>query len=193
MRQQVYLFGGHGRAFYDDSAMTTVGDRRVPVQIQVEVRGGVAEPDLSLKIQVRQGVPVYTEVVLRARPDGPEIRAKDLTYIYLNDWLEQIVAACTFTQGESGHWMVQTIGGERGKAERVAAVANLRRVRTGRSRTPRERLLKIAETYREHVNDRPTEAVSRAFGVSHATAARYVRQARDAGLLPPTTPGKKKA
>ena len=41
--------------------------------------------------------------------------------------------------------------------------------------------------------DRPTEAVARSFGVSHRTAARYVQQARAAGHLPKTDPGKKKA
>jgi hypothetical protein len=50
-----------------------------------------------------------------------------------------------------------------------------------------------AKIYRQHIDDRPTEAVSRAFGKSHRTAARWVQQAREAGLLPDTTPGKRKA
>ncbi|KZS80269.1 hypothetical protein B4U45_27885 [Mycobacterium persicum] len=187
------MFGGHGRAFYDEGAMTTVGDRQVPQQIYVEVRGGTSEPDLGLKIEVRQGVPVYTELVLRARPDGPEIRDKDLSYVYLSDWLEEIVAACTWAQDQTGHWMVQTIGGEKGKGERAAAVANVRRVRTGRSRMSQEQLQKVAEVYREHIDTRPTQAVAAAFGKSDRMAARYVDLARKAGLLPPTSPGKKKA
>jgi DNA-binding transcriptional regulator LsrR (DeoR family) len=73
------------------------------------------------------------------------------------------------------------------------ALANVRRARSGRPCISRERLQKVAEIYREHIDDRPTEAVSRTFGISHRTAARYVQQARESGLLPDTTPGKRKA
>jgi hypothetical protein len=187
------VFGGHGRAFYDDDAMTAVGDRMVPQSIYVEVCGSTVEPDLGLKIEVRQGIPVYTELVLRARADGPEIRDKDLGYVYLNDWLEEIVAACTSSLDSSGHWMTQTIGGAQGRAEARSAAANVRRVRRGRSRLTPEQLEQVAQVYREHFDTRPTQAVAAAFGKSDRTAARYVDEARKAGILPPTSPGQKKA
>jgi hypothetical protein len=120
---------------------------------------GAEKLDLEMKIEVRQGIPVYTELTLRARPDGPEIRDKDLESLYLGEWLEEIVAGCS--------WTLPTESG----------------------RT----LILVAEVYREHVSERPTEAVSRVFGVSHRTAARYVQQARESGHLPETTPGKRKA
>lgn len=140
-----------------------------------------------MTIEVREGIPVYTEVCLRARPDGPEVRSKDLEYVYLNDWLEQIVAACSWTNpGPAG--VIAT----KNKPS-VDAVANVRRVRTGRRRVPKGRAEEVAKIYRQHVDGRPTEAIQNAFGVSHRTAARYVQDARKAGLLPPTTPGRKNA
>ena len=141
-----------------------------------------------MTIEVRQGIPVYTEVTLQARPDGPEVRRRDLD-LPLDRWLELIVAACSLVGAvdASGRTtLVQPI-------EDRAALMNVRRARSGRPRIPQERLEKVADVYREHIEDRPTEAVSGAFGVSHRTAARYVQQAREGGLLPDTTPGKRKA
>ncbi len=143
-----------------------------------------------MKIEVRQGIPVCTEVTLTARPDGPEVRDKDLEYLRLSDWLEQIVALASMKY--SGSFP----GGVTGWAKPVddyTALRDIRRHRSGRPRMSRERLQKIADVYREHFDSRPTDAVRRAFGVSDRTAARYVDHARKAGLLPSTTPGKKKA
>jgi hypothetical protein len=54
------------------------------------------------------------------------------------------------------------------------ALRDIQRIRSGRSRMSVERLQKIADVYRQHVDDRPTEAVARAFGVSHRTSFIYV-------------------
>ncbi len=191
MTHSIEFWHGHGLATWDiDAARVVVGDRLVPEQISVNVRGGPSTPDLSMKIEVRQGIPVCTEVTLTARPDGPEVRDKDLEYLRLGDWLEQIVALASMKF--SGSFP----GGVTGWAKPVddyTALRDIRRLRSGRSRMSPERLQKIADVYRQHVDARPTEAVARAFGVSHRTAARYVDQARKADLLPPTSPGKKKA
>jgi hypothetical protein len=172
LTQGFTFWGGHGRANYE-TADVVVGDRLVPSEIFVNVRGGISTPDFAMKIEVRQGIPVCTEVSLTARPDGPEIREKDLKYLRLNDWLEQIVAQCSMKYSSSG--------GVTGWAKPVddwGALADMQ---------------KVAEIYRQHFDKRPTEAVARSFGVSHRTAARYVQQARAAGHLPDTDRGRKKA
>ncbi len=51
----------------------------------------------------------------------------------------------------------------------------------------------VARAYREHIDTTPTRAVQLAGNYSERTAARRVQQARAAGLLPKTTPGKRKA
>jgi hypothetical protein len=183
------FWGGHGRATYGDD-LSLVGDRMVPSPISVEIRGGPSQPDLSMTIEVRQGIPVWTEVCVRARPDGPEVREKDLSRVHLKLWLEQIVAvASAKVSGVPGQWGV----GWSKPVDDASALSDIRQARSGRSRISQERLSKVAEVYRENIHDRPTEAVKRAFDLSHRTAARYVQQARERGLLPATSPGKKKA
>lgn len=185
---------GFGTAKYDAESpddWAQVGDRWVPRRIFVH-SPMADQPDLTMTIEVRQGIPVYAEVAVRARPDGPDIRRKDLDDLPLDDWLEQIVAACSLIATELDESGRPKSLRKKG-SDRRAAMANARRVRSGRPRISSERLQKVAEIYREHIADRPTIAVTRAFGVSHRTAARYVQQARESGLLPDTTPGKRKA
>jgi hypothetical protein len=195
MARRTMTFGVAGgepllSATWDNRAQEVqVGDRWIPPEILVTSRTD-SEPDLMMKIEVRKGIPVWSEVTFRARPDGPEVRKRDLD-IPLDDWLELIVAACSMSVGS-----VDSTGRATSllrPIEDPAALTNVRRVRSGRPRIAHEHLQKVAEIYREHIEGRPTEAVSRAFGVSHRTAARHVQQARDAGLLTGTTPGKRKA
>lgn len=165
-----------------------VGDRWIPPEILVTSRTAT-EPDLVAKIEVRKGIPVYTEVTLRARPDGPEVRSRNLD-LPLDDWLEQIVAAWSHVGGIDSAGRLTTLIQP---LQDPGALTNVRRVRSGRPRKSDEHLHKVAEIYREHEQQRPTEAVMRAFGTSYRTAARDVQKARIAGILPATTPGKRKA
>ncbi|MFA7322837.1 MAG: hypothetical protein WC005_00590 [Candidatus Nanopelagicales bacterium] len=50
-----------------------------------------------------------------------------------------------------------------------------------------------AQIYRENVHGTPIEAVADALGLSYRTASRRVEKARDQGLLPRTSQGKRKA
>lgn len=170
-------------------AEVQIGDRWIPAEVIVTSRTE-SEPDLMMKLVVRKGIPVWSEVQLLARPDGPEVRQRDLN-LPLDDWLELIVSSLSMSVGSrdlTGRATLLLL-----PIEDPAALTNVRRVRSGRPRKPVEHLQKVAEIYRDHVDGRPTEAVAAAFGKSHRTAARYVEDARKAGLLPPTTPGKRKA
>lgn len=53
-------------------------------------------------------------------------------------------------------------------------------------------LERVAAVYLEHVADKPVEAVAEDLDCSRATASRRIKAAADAGLLPPTTPGRKR-
>lgn len=182
MTHSFTFWDGAGTATWDFADMV-VGDRLVPQEINVSIRGGVKQPDLDMKIEVRDGIPQWTEVFLRSRPGGPEVRTKDLTAIRLDDWLEQIVAECSLKKSGTG-W---------GKpVQDLSAVRDIRAARrTPRTVTP-ELVSAAAEIYKTHFDDRPTDAVARSFGVSYRTAARYVQHARDAGLLSKTEQGRKK-
>lgn len=178
------FWSGHGQATHQlggDSVL--VGDRLIPREIFVYVRGGMSQPDMEMKIEVREGIPECVELILRARPDGPEIRDKDVAVIRVGDWLERIVAMCSMKR--SGMGFSKPVNDR-------TALGDITRIRTRRPRISREHLKNVAEVYRQHFDKRPTEAVARTFDVSHRTAARYVQQARAAGHLPETDPGKKK-
>jgi hypothetical protein len=153
----------------------------VPQTIVVSIDGGLNQPDYMMKVEVRQGLPQWTEVTLRARADGSEVRDKDLTAVRLDAWLQQIVA------------MVSTIGGSKPLADTKPALTDIGLAMKGRPRISREHLEQVANIYRDHIDGRPTEAVATAFGKDRRTAARYVRLARDAGYLPDTTRGKRNA
>lgn len=174
----VRLFRGAGRASAAGEPVP-VGDRLVPRIIEVEVAADGTDPALRMRIEVRQGVPVYTQVALV----GDDIRQKDLMNLFLNDWLSQIVAALAFNADGT-----KPFEEGRGDAIRTIEVA-----RKKRNRRDPKLLNRVAEIYREHFDTgKPTQAVERAFGVSKRTAIRYVQDARAAGLLPATVPGKKK-
>jgi Family of unknown function (DUF6214) len=174
------FFDGRGRAEYLPSERVPVGNRQVPQTIVVSIRGGSNQPDYQMKIEVRRGVPQWTEVTLRARPYGAEVRDKDLSVVRLDTWLQQIVA------------MVSTIGGSKPQNDQKA-LTDIGLAMKGRPRISREHLKEVAEIYRAHIDSNPTEKVAAAFGKDRRTAGRYVRQARDAGLLPPTSRGKRNA
>ena len=182
-----------------------VGDRWVPPVIVVNLPGGAAQPSLEMTIEVRQGIPVCAELRLSARADGPEVRDKDLRAVRIESLIEQAVARCSMRQVDPSEIprmspadLADGIPAENYEAARRVRkenLANVRRARAGRPRVSRERLAKVAELYRAHIDSQPVEAVRAAFGVSYRTAARYVELCRsdEYRLLPKTSPGRKKA
>ncbi|HET6915904.1 MAG TPA: DUF6214 family protein [Acidimicrobiales bacterium] len=50
-----------------------------------------------------------------------------------------------------------------------------------------------AQIYRDNIDEAPTMAVAQALDVSRRTASRLITEAREQGLLPVTTQGKKQA
>lgn len=168
----------------------------VPQTIFVELPGGDNQPSLSMTIEVRQGVPMCAELQFTARPKGPEVRDKDLRAVYIDDWIEQIVAVCSMPyELVPADDPTKTVIRATFSAPTPDDQLNVSRARTGRARVSQERLAKVAEIYRAHIDRRPTEAVRRHFNVSYRTAARWVELCRtdECGLLPKTTRGQRKA
>jgi hypothetical protein len=50
----------------------------------------------------------------------------------------------------------------------------------------------VARIYQEHLDAHPAKAVALLGGYTERTAARRIKEAENAGLLPPTTPGRKR-
>jgi hypothetical protein len=188
-----------GEAKYDQMELVPVGDRFVPQHISVHFPGDDDQPTLDLGIDIIGGVPMCTELKMAKKPDGREVRSKDLRIIRIEDWLEYIVAACSHSYETDGS--ATTIrdhpndGPTAADKRRVSDVRQpVRNANRGRRSIDREFLERVAAVYRDHFDDRPGVAIEKAFGVKKRTAAWYVELCRSDNykLLPKTeSKGKK--
>lgn len=191
-----------GEANYRLSSLTPIGASRsssrawlsgvpgvaVPAEIDVDFSRDRSAPIKTMKIEVREGVPMCTEIRLVARSDGRGLRAADLESIDIAGWVEDILSECTFDIGVDGGLTMR-----RGSREGRNAIRDAQRV--GRRKVTPDLLARAAEVYRDHIDAKPIEAVSDEFGVGYRTAARYVEMCRsdEFRLLPKTHKGKRRA
>ncbi len=177
---------------FDHDKWERLSDRWVPRRIDVDFPGDGSEPSLSMVLEVRDGVPVCASVAITSRPGSREVRRQDLGAVPVEDWVESLfaVAAHQAETTEAG----DVVLGWGSRDIRDAARKDVELARRGlRRKVTPSFLADVADTYREHVNDQPVQAVRARFGVKQRTAAGYIEQARKQGLLPPTTRGKAKA
>jgi hypothetical protein len=141
---------------------------RIPSRVRLHMPGDLRGPELHLTFRISNGVAACTELYLEAK-GGKAIRAKDARDAarVLLDWSEDILEIFT-------------------KAHQTVRPPRARKI-TGQV------LAQVAATYRRNLDRNPTRAVADHFGITRPTAGRWVTTARQAGLLPPTTPGKKRA
>jgi hypothetical protein len=171
-----------------------VGDHYVPRHVVMQGEGEDGHPDIELRFEVRDGRPTCVGLEIRAKADGRGVRAADLQMFNLD-----VLTADAFTEfatpveagDRSAEGGVTAWGLDRREAE--AANREFQRAMTGR-RVSRAELERVAETYRRHRESSPTRAVMEVLGYgSESTAARRVKQAEEAGLLTPTSPGKRRS
>lgn len=168
--------------------MVELGSSLVPSKVTfvADDNGGVA---LVAHFEIRDGRPECVGFHVESKPKGRGIRTADLGIFNIDGMVD--AAFSTFAVGTGG----TPLTGPR-PAEQVAATSReVHRARKGRPRaTTRAELERVAQVYREHVDASPVQAVRHVCGYgSERTAARRVEQARAAGLLPKTTPGKRRA
>jgi hypothetical protein len=178
-------FGGkHG-------GLAKVGEVVVPRVAVYAHDGAPGEPDLEVTFEVRDGRPECVDFHVRAKPNGRGIRTADLEMVTNLDAIavNLYAAVAPVPGGDAFNWMWRQTEENVERARR--AVYEARKARRGT--VSRAALEEVAKVYREHLDASPTRAVSLLLGYSERTAARRVQQARAAGLLPKTTPGKRKA
>jgi hypothetical protein len=179
-------FGGrHG-------GLVEIGDVAVPRVAVYAHDGDEGEPDLEATFEVRDGRPECVDFHVRAKPNGRGIRTADLQMVTNLDamtvYLYERVAPVP--GGNAFNWMWRQTEENAERARRAAYEARKAR----RGIVTRAELEQVAKVYREHLADVPTQMVKELLGYKSArTAARRVQQARAAGLLPKTSPGKRKA
>lgn len=172
-----------------------IGDRLVPAAIDVQCPSDGHQPALHLRLEVVDGAPQCRELRIVSVPGGRDVRPVDLGAVRLHEWVEEFFAAFAARVVEDnpdGTVAVIEVPFGPSHESAVTALHDARKGRGARRLTP-ALLAQVADVYRTRFDDRPTSAVAAAFGVAHRTAALYVQRAREAGLLPPTTRGRKKA
>ncbi len=176
---------------FDHDKWERLSDRWVPRRVDVDFPGDGREPSLSMVLEVRDGIPVCASVTITSRPGSREVRRQDLRAVPVEDWVESLFAVAAH-QAETTEAGEVALGWD--KDIRLAARKDVELARRGlRRKVTPAFLADVADTYREHVDDQPVQAVRARFGGAQRTAAGYIEQARKQGLLPPTTRGKAKA
>jgi hypothetical protein len=179
-----------GKASYAFSSLTPIGSGvAIPGQVDVDFSRDRGGPIRIMRIIVRQGVPMYSDIRLAARPDGRGLRPADLDAIDLANWIEDILSECTWEIG-ADDIPTQRPGMPGGRK----AISDALR-KSARRTISRELLARVADIYRANIDGTPIEVVQQEFGVGYRTAARYVEMCRDDEfqLLPKTDRGKRKA
>jgi hypothetical protein len=185
---------GYAEADLSYTNCVRVGDHLLPKRIDVVLPGAGGQPRLTARLELVDKVPQCREITFASPDAGREVRQTDLRSVSIADMVEGVYAgfARKITRVEDGVITAVEEAGEIAYIDAIRDIANARKGKGARKVTP-EFLAEVAEVYRQHIDDRPTSAVQRAFTVGPSMAADYVSRARQAGLLPPTTPGKKKA
>jgi hypothetical protein len=184
---------GPGWAIRVSGDFVPVEDRLVPSFVELVVSDD-EQPTITARVEVRDGVPHVAAVRFESEPGQREVRQADLR-------ATQVAALTNLAAGFAYQVTDNPEGGGEVRfgvpdsdfyEESLAAVMAGRKGKGKRSLTPAF-LARVAEIYRANLADGPTRAVRATFMVSERTASDYVQRARRAGLLPPTTPGKKQA
>jgi hypothetical protein len=170
---------------YPRAVFTVVGEGGEPdATVAFEVHPLPGDPYLRVH-RVKDVRPEVIGIHIAAKPGGRGITTADLRSFALDELTTDV-----FTVVGTPH-----VPPYRTPMEDYRHIG--RTVREARSRSrgrvTRAELEEVARVYREFVGSTPTRAVQLAGGYSERTAARRVQQARAAGLLPQTTPGKRKA
>ena len=179
-----------GRGQWISEGLPTVaigGGLQVPKRVRYEFTGERGQPDARLAFGLRDGRPECVEVQVMARPRGRGLRTADLRQVQLDElstWaFEQFAMMRDDERGEL-LFNADSIAAA-GKPLFAARTANRRSV-------PLEELQEVAQIYRVNLEGNPTQAVAEVGRYSQRTAIRRIQMARERGLLPPTTRGKKK-
>ena len=165
-----------------------------PDFVDFEMDGDKGAPDVKIKVEMRDGVPEVTEFRMVAKPKGRAVRTSDLrAWTSLEGFaLNEIRRAAVKRLPDGGENIFER--GPADEREFWKIRRDLQHAQDTRRGPSQEELEEVAEVYRASIDSKPTEAVEVQMGyTSRRTAARRVRQARDAGLLPQTTKGQKRA
>ena len=168
-------------------AQDMIGGVKVPAWVS-QRRYGKGNPDIYVKVAVREGGPEVVEFSLISQPGQRDIRRKHLRDIDV----EKLAAELYGFEVNEAHPDDGSLEFANGQHMARKFVERHRRPRDYRIITD-SFLQQVAEVYRANMKGGPTKAVAKHFQVRDSMASKYVSQARQAGYLPKTEQGRKKA
>ena len=170
----------------------TIGDFEIPTWVELETVGSI-EPDLFVRVELRDGAPQIVEVRWTSKPHQSEVKQKHLRSVDLETLVTAMMAEAT--AGMASTFAEAQVGTEKSEALVRDATKLIERQRLPKEyRVITDSFLRaVAVVYRQNIDHAPTQAVARFFGVKSRMASTYVDRARRAGHLPPTKQGQKKA
>jgi len=176
----------------DDSEVIEGVD--LPTWIEYSATGG-ADPDIHVRLELRDGSPRVVELSWKAQPGQTEIRRKHLRQIDLDKFVTDLVVSMIEKPVPAGLSLTN-----KADIDQLREARRKARKFVERQRLPRERrkmtdefLRNVAEVYRENISGAPTKTVGETFNVQSRQASKYVDAARQRGYLPKTVRGQKKA
>jgi hypothetical protein len=167
---------------------------KVPTWIEYSATGG-ADPDMHVRVELRDGSPQVVELSWKAQQGQGEIRRKHLRQIDLEKLVTDLVVSMIEKPVPAGLSLTR-----KADVDQLREASRKARKFVERQRLPRARrvmtpefLEAVAQVYRENIDGKPTKAVGETFNVQSRMASKYVDAARQRGYLPKTERGKKKA
>jgi hypothetical protein len=141
----------------------------------------------ELDIAIEDGSPVCDAIRIERNRKKPSLSGTELRRLPLRDWVNFAVGQVALMprEGEPGVSTLTPAPDDEAWALTRAA-----------DRAPRRRkitehhLKEVAKVYRASVDDNPRDAVMETFGVKAAMASRYIKLARERGLLGRATKGR---
>jgi hypothetical protein len=169
---------------------------QVPERLRAEVTDIGLPAVLEIEVAVREGAVTCERIGLRSVEGGPSITREMLRDLPVSQLASALMANSALISdfshpgwGDLDTSKVFVVGGHSAPDDVYDSVRQ-RLAPRRRRRITNELLGTVAKIYRDHLDEgAPTRAVAEELMVSHSTAARYVAQARDRGLLGRTTPG----
>jgi hypothetical protein len=179
--------------FDPGAGLARVKDRMLPAAVTLHYERGHGIPDLTLQIEVRDGVPQCRQATLQSTEDGREVLASDLRGVKLEEFIEAaaVRVGMDLTEQRQPDGVVTVIEPITTEKELRGTLAQIRAVRhEAKRRVTPELLQQVADVYRDNVDNNPTDAVAQFTGRAHRTATLYIHQARAAGYLGAAIVGK---
>ena len=160
-----------------DHKIVQMGDVFTCREIAYTHEGGPNRPSCRLVFEVRNRVPVCTSATIEAKPGIP-VRAKDLRAIKLDNIRDDAFAAAgVFRANPAGGGYLRIWG----PASFLPDRKEVERAGTHRRVTP-ELLKQVASIHKATPTAR-VDAIAAAFKVSDRQAKRYIKAAREEGLI----------